>query len=83
MVYYALACRRHVRCQGSNNSNVIVSYVKDIHYATALRGVVLSIKYGIIICTKTKETINLSQFSLWQLSKYSQVTFTVIYNFFV
>ena len=32
-----LACRRHVCCQGhGSRSNVIVSYVKDSHSATAL-----------------------------------------------
>ena len=41
-IFFILACRRHVYCQGHRSrSNVIVSYLKDSHYATALCGNVM------------------------------------------
>jgi len=40
-MFFILAFLRRVYCQGrGSRSNVIVSYLKDSHYATALCGVV-------------------------------------------
>ena len=40
-MFFIFAFLRHVCCQGhGSRSNVVVSYVKDSHYATALCGVV-------------------------------------------
>ena len=40
-MFFILTFLRHVCCQGHwSRSNVVVSYVKDSHYATALCGVV-------------------------------------------
>jgi len=40
-MFFILAFLRHVCCQGhGSRSDVVVSYVKETHYATALCGVV-------------------------------------------